>query len=381
MTTRRVPVAGPWVTEREVEYTADAARNGWYEHAGDYPGRFEAAFARAVGRGSAVSLPSATSGLHLALAAAGIGPGDEVIVPTLTWIASCAPVTYVGADIVAVDVDPTTWCLTVDAVADALTPRTRAIIAVDLYGSMPDLPALERFARSHDLLLVEDAAESLGSAFGDRPAGSFGDLSVFSFHGSKTLTTGEGGMLVGDTEALIDRVKVLRDHGRAPGDRYFANEEVAYKYKMSALQAAFGLAQLERIDELVDRKRRIFGWYRERLAGDRRVTLNAEPDGTRNSYWMSTVVLADEVPLDNLGLMAAFDRAGIDSRPMFRPLHRLPAFAGSAMAIAASRRTPVAERLDGRGLNLPSALMLDEGDVDRVTDVLRATLDDVGPSA
>ena len=364
MTKRRIPVAGPWITDKEIAYVSDAVATNWYEDAGDYVGRFEQAFAVATDRRFAVSLPSCTSAIHLALAALGVGPGDEVVVPDITWIASSAPITYVGATPVFADVDPDTWCLAADSLRAVITPRTKAIIAVDLYGGMPEYPEILAIAATAGLPVIEDAAEAAGSSQLDRPAGSYGIAGVFSFHGSKTLTTGEGGMLVVDDEKLFDRVQALRDHGRARGDRFFFNAEVGFKYKMSSMQAALGLAQLERLDELMIRKRQIFGWYRDRLADH--VQLNAEPPGTRNAYWMITAVVPEVSPLRTLDLMAGLDAHGIDTRPFFHPLSSLPAYAGEREAAIARERNVVSYALDNRGVNLPSALSLEEHDVDFV---------------
>lgn len=370
--TDRLPVAGPWITSLEVEYAADAAANGWYERAGEYPARFEAALAAYVGRRRAISLPSCTAGLHLALASLGIGPGDEVVVPDITWIATSAPVTYVGAQPVFVDVDRETWCLTTTAVADAITDRTKAVIAVDLYGSMPEMSSLTTLLDDRGIALIEDAAEAAGSTSNGTKAGAFGAISVFSFHGSKTVTTGEGGMLLTDDDGLADRVLMLRDHGRVPSDPPFLNREVAFKYKMSPLQAALGLAQVERVEELVERKRQIFGWYAERLA-DLPVRLNAEPAATRNAYWMVTAIF-DEVGLRKEDVAEALAAENIDTRPFFHPLSALPAYADHPGVAEARQRNVVSYSLSPFGLNLPSALRLEEPDVDRVCSVLRPLL-------
>lgn len=370
----RLPVAGPWITELEVEYVTEAARNAWYDRAGEYPHRFEEAFAKHLGRRFAISLPSCTAGIHLILAALGIGPGDEVIVPDATWIASAAPITYVGATPVFADVDPLTWCLDVERLRHLVSSRAKAIIAVDLYGGTPELLDLERLARDHGLALIEDAAEAIGSARGGRPAGNFGLASVFSFHGSKTLTTGEGGMVVTDDHHLFERIMVLRDHGRAVGDSDFLNGEVAYKYKMSALQAALGLAQLERLPELVEKKRQIFHWYEEAFAGLDALILNAEPPGTLNSYWMVTMLLDSSLQLRAKTLRQSLHEQAIDTRPFFHPLSSLPAYAESSHAGEARKRNLVAYDLAPRGLNLPSALTLTESDVARVADAVRKAL-------
>ncbi len=370
----RIPVAGPWITEREVRYAADAATHGWYARAGEYPARFERAFAQYVGRRHAVALPSCTSAIHLALSALRVGPGDEVIVPDCTWIATAAPIQYVGATPVFADVEPETWCLSDRTVAACLSARTRAIIAVDLYGGMPDYPALLALAADRGVPVLEDAAEAVGSECGGQRAGSFGAASLFSFHGSKTLTTGEGGMLVTDDPALHARVLTLRDHGRPPGDKLFVNTEVAYKYKMSAVQAALGLAQLERIEELVARKREIFGWYSTELGALPGITLNAEPPQTRNSYWMVTAVFAPDTGLTCREVMAALDAQGIDSRPFFHPLSSLPAYASEPQAALARARNKAAYDLSPRAINLPSALCLRREQVGRVCGVLKSLL-------
>jgi len=370
----RIPIAGPSITQREIDCATDAAANGWYERAGEYPRRFEKAFAEYIGVKHAVSLPSCTSGLHLALVALGIGPGDEVIVPDLTWIASAAPITYVGATPVFADVDEHTWCLSAASVRACLTENTKAILPVDLYGGVPDYTVLRAIADEHHLKIIEDAAEAIGSEFGGRKAGALGDMAAFSFHGSKTFTTGEGGMLVTYDDELHARVMQLRDHGREPGDIHFKNTEVAFKYKMPPVAAAIGLAQVERAEELVARKREIFDWYREALAGVEGLTLNNEPANTKNTFWMVTAVLDPMLEWPKEKLMAVLDAEGIDSRPMFHPLSSLPAYDGQAEAAVARKRNAVSYRLSPWGINLPSAMNLTREQVRRVAETLRRIL-------
>lgn len=370
---KAIPVAGPSITQKEIDYVTDAVTSAWYGSANTYHVRFEAAFASHCGRKHAVSLPSCTAGLHLALLALGIGPGDEVIVPDATWIASVAPVRYVGATPVFADIDRDSWCLSPAAFEAAITERTKAAIVVDLYGSMPDWDALDAIAAAHGITLIEDAAEAVGSRWRDRPAGSFGTLSAFSFHGSKTLTTGEGGMLVLDDDTLLARVLQLRDHGRAPGDTMFFNEEVGWKYKMSSMQAALGLAQLERVDELVARKREIFGWYREALQGWNGVSLNPDVEGLHNSYWMSTIVLDPRLGITKEELIPRLKTEGIDARPFFYPLSAIPAFRETPHAKAA-RANHVAYEVSAFGINLPSALSLTRDEVAQVVAVLGRAL-------
>lgn len=370
----RIPVAGPWITQRELDYVADAAANGWYGNAGVWPERFERAFAEHLGVPYTLALPSCTSALHLSLLALGIGPGDEVIVPEITWIASVAPVTYVGATPVFADVDPRTWCLTPEAVEACLTPRTRALVPVDLYGAMPDMDGLRALAERYRLAIVEDAAAGVGAEFRGRKAGTFGDTGAFSFHGSKTLTTGEGGLLATAREDVYRRCLVLRDHGRTPGDTMFRNVEIGWKYRMTALQAALGLAQLERVEELTARKREIFAWYAEALADRSDLTLDHEPPGTRHAHWMVTVLLDPALDLTKDDVIPRLRARGVDCRPLFDPLSSLPAFAGWPGAGAARRRNRVAYDVAPRGLNLPSGFNLTRETVGRVCDALRAAL-------
>ena len=367
----RIPVAGPWISEREVRYAADAAQNDWYQKAGHYVGLFEQAMARHAQREFAVAVPHCTAAIHIGLVSLGVGSGDEVVVPDLTWIGSSAPISYVGATPVFADVDPQTWCMTPDSLEAVLTSRTRAVIPVDLYGSMPDLDAITEVAARVGAVVIEDAAEAIGSELRGNPAGSFGDVSVFSFHGSKTVATGEGGMLVTNSASVHDRVRFLVDHGRPPGDRLFRNAEIAYKYKMSSLQAAVGLAQIERIVDLVGRKREIFDWYREELDGVPQLTLNQEPAGVRNSYWMTTVVFAPKTGLRSQVVVEELARVGIDSRPFFSPLSDLTPYRDTQQGKAARGRNEVSYSIAPYGVNLPSPMNLTRTQAARVGKALR----------
>lgn len=361
----RIPMAGPWITDREVEAVARAARSSWFEHATDETRAFQTEFAAATGRAHAIALPSCTSGLHLSLLALGVGPGDEVIVPETTWIATAAPISYVGATPIFVDIEPNTWCMSVTSVKAMLSERTKAVIAVDLYGGFPDFLALEALCEAHGIPLIEDAAEAAGGWHAGRPAGAFGRTSTFSFHGSKTLTTGEGGMVLCDDNRLHERMLFLRDHGRLPGDHSFRSVEVAWKYKMSEMQAALGRVQLDRLEELMERKRIIFGWYADRLNGSG-ITLNCEREAERATYWMVTAVFDRDTGVRADAIAAAMAAENIPSRPFFPPLSSLPAYAHSADAARAAKSNPVSYDLAERAINLPSALTLTEDQVDRV---------------
>jgi perosamine synthetase len=367
----RIPVSGPSITEKEVRYVADAAANAWYGNSNIYHARFEEAFANYLGVRHAVALPSCTSAIHLSLLALGIGPGDEVIVPDVTWIASAAPITYVGATPVFADIDPETWCLSPESLAACVTPRTKAVIPVDLYGGLADWDKIQAAARMHGLALIEDAAEAIGSEYHGKKAGSLADTGVFSFHGSKTLTTGEGGMLVTDRADIHQRVLFLRDHGRPPGDRMFFNTEIAYKYKMSSMQAALGLAQLERIEELVASKRRIFSWYQSALSGVDGLQLNRESAQTKNTYWMVTALFDENFGLSKSEIMEHLSARNIDSRPFFHPLSNIPAYRDTPQATAARQRNTNSYKISERGINLPSGLTLTRSTVEYVCEVVR----------
>jgi perosamine synthetase len=375
MASERIPIAGPWVTDLEVRYVADAAANDWYENAGQSVGLFEREFAAELGVAHAVAVPHCTSALHLSFLALGIGAGDEVIVPESTWVATAAPLSYVGAVPVFADIDPVSWCISPESLERCVTPRTKAILTVDLYGAVPDMDGVGEVARAADVPVVEDAAQSIGSSWHGRNAGTLGDVATFSFHGTKTLTTGEGGMFVTDRSDLHQRVQALRDHGRTSSDfKYFVTDEIAYKYRMSSLQAAFGRAQLARLPELVERKRQIFGWYEERLRDVEGLVLNHRDPAVHNTFWMVTAVVDVAYGLSTRELMAAFDDHQIDTRPFFPPLSSLGAFAGQETSRGARERNPVAYDIASRAINLPSALRLTEDDVDRVCTVLREVL-------
>ena len=370
-----IPVAGPWVSDLEVEYVAQAAANDWYKNAGQSVKRFEQEFAAYLGIRHAAAVPHCTSALHLAMLCLNIGPGDEVIVPESTWVATAAPIAYVGAEPVFADIDPSTWQISAASVERCVGPRTKAIVTVDLYGGMPDMDAINAIAKPKGIAIIEDAAQSIGSSYKGHAAGTLGDISTFSFHGTKTLTTGEGGMFVTDRDDLFERAARIRDHGRTAADfKYFVTSEIGHKYRMGSLPAAFGRAQLQRVNELIERKREIFSWYEARLSGIQGIQLNARVADVGNTFWMVNAVLDSSYDLTTLQLMQLFDAKEIDIRPFFPPLSSLPAFAKYHSVVDACVQNPVAYDLAKRAINLPSALMLTEAQVDRVCTVFRSIL-------
>ncbi|RYD15547.1 MAG: DegT/DnrJ/EryC1/StrS aminotransferase family protein [Lysobacteraceae bacterium] len=363
----RIHYSKPSITQLESGYATDAAANGWGEHCYDYIRRFEQQFRRYLGVEHAIATSSATGALHLGMAALDIGAGDEVILGDINWIATAAPIRHLGATPVLVDVREDSWCLDPIAVAAAITPRTKAIVATHVYGNLCDMDALGAIARRHGLHLVEDAAEAVGSTWNGSRAGSLGTFGAFSFHGTKTVTTGEGGMFVTRDAALHERVLTLSNHGRARGEqRQFWPERIGYKYKMSNVQAAIGCAQLERVEELVAAKRAIFFRYRDLLEG-LPLAMNPEPAGSTNAFWMPTIVVDADVAFDRDALLAAFKADNIDGRVFFWPLSSLPPFEGHP-------RPRVSHSVSGRALNLPSYHDMTGADIERVASHVVAAL-------
>lgn len=364
----RILYTKPSITEREVAYATDAAANGWGERCYDYIHKFEAAFREHLGVKHALSTSSCTGAIHLGLAALGIGLGDEVILADTNWIASAAPITYLGATPVFVDVLPDSWCIDPQKAEAAITPRTKAIIAVHIYGNLCDMDVLRDIGRRHSIAIVEDSAEAIGSVWHGARAGTLGTFGTFSFHGTKTVTTGEGGMFVTNDDALYERVLTLSNHGRTHGQtKQFWPDEVGFKYKMSNVQAALGLGQMERVDELIDRKRAVFARYKNALGALNGIVLNPEPEGTRNGFWMPTVVFDKETGITRETLQAAFKAENIDARVFFWPLSSTPSFESRPENVNAYD-------LPGRAINLPSYHDITDEEIDRVSDVLIGTL-------
>lgn len=374
MYNKRIPVSGPSITSKEIEYVTEAVSNAWYENANIFNIKFEKKFSEYTNTKYAISLPSCTSAIHLALLALGVGPQDEVIVPDVTWIASAAPIRYVGATPVFADIDSNNWCMSASSLERYITNKTKAIIVVDLYGNMPEWDEIKKIASHYDIPIIEDAAEALGSEYKGEKAGSLGDVGVFSFHGSKTLTTGEGGMLVTGNEDLYSRCLFLRDHGRKPSDKMFWNTEIGFKYKMSSLQAALGLAQLERVKELVTKKRQIFDWYFTNLSNVEGITLNPSSSNVKNSYWMSTIVIDKKMGLTKEKVISELAKFNVDSRPFFYPLSQLPAFSELESIKTYKKENINSYLISPYGINLPSGLSITNEEVDYVCEKLVSVL-------
>jgi len=365
----RIYYTKPSITELEVEYATDAARNGWGERCYEYINRFEEAFKQHLGVKYAIATSSCTGALHMGMAAIGLEPGDEVIMADTNWIASASPVVYLGANPVFVDILPDSWCLDPDLVEAAITPGTKAILAVHLYGNLCDMDRLQAIGEKHGVPVIEDAAEAIGSVYHGKRAGSMGIFGSFSFHGSKTLTTGEGGMFVTNDADLYETVLTLSNHGRARGQtKQFWPDMVGFKYKISNIQAALGCAQMERIDNLIDRKREILGYYRDQLESHPGVVLNPEPVGTKIGAWMPNAVFDSDTGVTTEKLQRSFAENEIDARVFFHPLSSLSMFENQP-------QNQLARNIALRAINLPSYHDLTKVEQQRVVTTVLETME------
>ena len=361
----RIYYTKPSITELEVRYATDAAANGWGDRCYEYINRFEELFKQHLGVKYAIATSSCTGAIHMGMAALGIGPGDEVILADTNWIATAAPIVHLGAKPVFVDILPDSWCIDPALAKAAITPRTKAIVATHLYGNLCEMKELLDLSQRHGIPILEDAAEALGSIYRGERAGSMGKFGSFSFHGSKTITTGEGGMFVTNDSDLYEKVLTLSNHGRARGEvKQFWADVVGYKYKMSNIQAALGCGQMERISELVQRKQQIFSDYKNKLAGLKGLSMNPEPAHTVHGAWMPTVVLDAAAGISREKLQKAFQAENIDARVFFYPLSGLRMF------------TPLRQNrhswdIPRRAINLPSYHKMTEVEQDRVVAVIK----------
>jgi perosamine synthetase len=366
-----IPVAAPVIGEFEIECVTDAIRSGWVSSIGPYIEKFETDFANYIGVKHAIAVTSATTALHLALYALGIGPGDEVIIPDLTFAATAHTVLQTGATPVLVDVEMDTWCVDPSAVERAVSAKTRAIMPVHLFGHPADMNAINAIARRHNLLVIEDAAEAHGAEVDGRKVGSLGKVGAFSFYGNKVITTGEGGMLTTDDDELAARLRFLKDHGMSPDRRYF-HTELAFNYRMTNLQAALGFAQLSQIEAFIEKKRRILEWYRDGLGDVEGLGLNVQRVGYRNIFWMISVVLDERMTLSRDELCIQLKNRGIDTRPFFLSMSELPHLAKLRRIGANGNDCSVSARLSRLGFSLPSGCDLTKEQVQRVVESVRS---------
>ncbi len=357
-----IPISQPSITQKEIDYVTDAVSSGWVSSLGKYIDSFEEKFAAYCNTKYAIATSNGTTALHLALVALDIKVGDEVIVPDLTFVATANAVKFTGAEPVIVDIDEQTLCISPQAIENAITPKTKAIIPVHLYGHPANMAEINKIAQKYNLLVVEDAAEAHGAEVNGQKVGGLGEVGVFSFYGNKIITSGEGGMITTNDESLYHRMKHLRDHAMSKEKRYW-HTEVGFNYRMTNLQAALGVAQFERIDEILAKKTEIFEWYQNLLNDVEGIRLNHQASWAKNVYWMVCLELDGYAENQRDDLIKDLKTKGIDSRPYFYPVSDMPMY-GSA-------DTPVCHKVYQRGLNLPSYFDITKTQVEHVCKQLK----------
>lgn len=373
MPARKIPVCAPSLQGNEERYVLDALRSSWISSSGRYLDEFEEKFAACVGLRHATACTSGTAALHLALLAAGVGPGDEVILQNFTMIATAFALCYCGARPVLVDNEPRTWNMDPGKIEERIGPRTKAILVAHVYGHPADMDPIIRIARRRGLVIIEDAAEAHGARYKGRMCGSLGHVSVFSFYANKIITTGEGGMVLSDDKEIIRRARYYKNLCfPLTGPRRYEHEDVGFNYRMSNLQAAIGLAQLERIEHYLACRRRNARLYNEFLGGIPWLHRPPEEAWAKNAYWMYGVILDEEAPLSREELMRRLSRDGIETRPFFTPLHAQPAL--KKYGVKARGGFPVSRRLGERGFYLPSGSALTKEEISFVCRRLKAAL-------
>jgi len=365
-----IPVNEPLLNGNEGAYLQECIDTGWISSEGPFVRKFEEKFAIRVGRKFGVAVCNGSAGLEVAVAALGLGPGDEVIMPTFTIISCAAPLVRAGATPVLVDSHPKTWNMDVGQIAAKITPSTKAVMVVHIYGLPVDMDPVISLARDHGLKVIEDAAEMHGQVYNGKPCGSFGDISVFSFYPNKHITTGEGGMVLTDDPDLAERCRSLRNLCFR-SERRFVHEDLGWNFRMSNLQAALGVAQLERLDEFIARKRRMGARYTQLLGDIPAVQLPVpRTEYAENIYWVYGLLLKDDIPFDAEEAMRKLKTLGVGTRPFFWPMHEQPVL--RKMGLFYGDTYPVAERLARRGFYIPSGLGLNDGHIERVSDALHS---------
>lgn len=369
MEKRFIPVAAPVLSGREKEYVLDCLESNWISSAGKYIEKFESAFAEYCGVRHAVACCNGTVALHLALLALGVKPGDEVIVPALTFIATANAVVYCGARPVFADVDRETWNIDPHDVEQKITERTRGVVAVHLYGHTADMDAIRDITVRRNLFVLEDAAEAHGAKYRGKTSGSLGTAGTFSFYGNKIMTCGEGGMVTTDDGDLVKRVRLLRGQGMDPERRYWF-PVIGYNYRLTNVGAAIGLAQLENVESLIGSRLQVVSWYREFLSGVPGLSFQAVRPWARHVYWMFNVLMHDEPESGRDEVAACLLEAGIETRPVFPPLHLMPPY----VEMLGPLQLPVAEHIGSHGISLPTWAGLTRDDVRYVCDSLKAAV-------
>jgi perosamine synthetase len=368
-----IPVNEPLLNGNEEKYLVECIRTGWISSEGPYVAQFEKQFAARMGRKYGVAVSNGSAALDASVAALGLGPGDEVIMPTFTIISCAAAVARAGAVVVVVDCDPVTWNMDVTQIEARITPRTRAIMAVHIFGLPVDMDPVLEIASKYGLQLIEDAAEMHGQTYKGMPCGSFGNISTFSFYPNKHITTGEGGMILTDDPILADKCRSLRNLCFKPEKR-FVHDELGWNLRMTNMQAALGVAQLERLDEFVQRKREMGRRYSDLLSGIPGIQLPlAHTTYADNIYWVYGIVLDDDVPFEAKAAMGRLGGLGIGTRPFFWPMHEQPVF--HKMGLFSNESYSAAERLARRGFYIPSGMALTDEQMKRTAAAVKEILE------
>jgi len=364
-----IQINEPLLNGNEKKYLNECIDTGWISSEGPFVKKLEEEFAKSVGRKYAIAVSNGSVAIDASIAALGITHGDEVIIPTFTIISCAAPIVRAGAVPVVVDVDLTTWNMCVDQIENKITSKTKAIMAVHIYGLPVDMDPIIRLAKKYNLLVIEDAAEVIGQTYKGQMCGSFGDISTFSFYPNKHITTGEGGMILTDNQEIAMKCRELRNLSFIP-PRRFVHEELGWNFRMTNLQAALGVAQLERLDEFIIKKRQIGYWYNELLKDVPGIQLPLnETEYSENIYWIYGILINRDVNLDAIEVMEKLNKLGIGTRPFFFPMHKQPVFKN--MDLFKDEIYPNAEYLAEKGFYIPSGLALSYEQAVKVSDSLK----------
>jgi len=365
----KIPVCVPSLLGRELDYVVDCIKTNWISSKGRYVREFEEKFAEYIGVKHAITTTSGTTALHLALTSIGVNKGDEVILPAFTMISTAFAIVYCSAKPVLVDSEPETWNMDVSQIEEKITDRTKAIMVVHIYGHPVDMDPVMKIADEYSLYVIEDAAEAHGAEYRGRKAGSIGHVGCFSFYANKIITTGEGGMIVTNDDEIAERARFIKDLYFPKGKRIYLHEDIGFNYRMTNLQAAIGLAQLERIDDFVEMRRRNAYLYNEYLKDVGGIGLPPEKPLAKNVYWLYSILVEPDFGMSRDKLMEELDKRGIETRPFFIPMHKQPVF--RKMGLFEGESYPVAEELSNKGMHLPSSSSLKEEEIRYVVDCIK----------
>lgn len=361
-----IPISKPSITQLEIDYVTDAVTSTWVSSLGPYIDRFESEFAKFCGSKHAIAVSNGTVAIHLAVYASNIGDGDEVIMPNLSFIATANAVKLTGAIPIFADIDPFNLCIDPIKIEALITPRTKAIMPVHLYGHPADMISINAIAQKYNLLVIEDAAEAHGASIGGKRVGSWGNCATFSFYGNKNITTGEGGMVTTDDDDFAAICRYLRDHAMSKEKRYW-HTAMGFNYRMTNIQAALGCAQLDRVEELMEKRVKIFKTYENELSGLKKIMLNRTSSWAQNAYWLVCLELDGYSEVERDVFMLKLKEKMVDSRPYFYPMSMMPYFNGNP-------ETPVTFEMYKKGINLPSYIDLTEDEIIYICDTIKELL-------